>query len=303
MWKLLKVWKNEIKLKFGTKHQKRITMMTKMKHSFNRKYVLLIILTLMVGLTYGQNKKWTLQECVDYALENNISIKQAENTLLSNDQDVISAKGGFYPSLSASASHRLTFGNAQLFTGQFVDQSSNSTNLGINLNQTIFDGFRNTYIYRQSLINREANEYELNRIKDDISLNVASFYLNVLFNLENLQTANAQLEFSKKQLEQIKELVEAGVQPEADIYDSEATVANDEQAVTIAENNYNLALLTLSQVLQLPFDGFDVAIIEIDDPEAELMYNDVGPVLNYALENRNEIKAAEKNIELSLIHI
>ena len=135
------------------------------------------------------------------------------------------------------------------------------------------------------------------RIKDDITLNVVNSYLNVLFNKENLDIAKAQYAFSEKQLKQVKDLVDAGVQPKANIYDAEATLANDEQSVTIAENNYRLSLLSLSQALQLPFNGFDVEIIEINDPAAELMYADVEPVLNYALVNRNEVKVAEKIIE------
>ena len=262
-----------------------------------RYYIVLFVLLVSV-VTFGQNKKWTLEECLTYALENNITVKQGVNVLLSNDQDVIANKGSFLPSVSARANHNLVIGNAEIFTGQFVDQTINSTNLGINVNQTVFDGFRNTYLYRQSLINREANELELNRIRDDISLNVVNSYLNVLFNRENLQVARAQLEFSTKQLEQAQGLVDAGVQPQANVYDAEATVASDEQNVTIAENNYNLALLTLSQVLQLPFDGFDVEIIDIDDPQSvEVLYSDVQPILNFALENRYEVKVAEKNIE------
>lgn len=263
----------------------------------NMKFKLLAIALLISIAGFAQNKKWSLQECVTYALENNISVKQAQNTLLSNDQDLISTKGSFLPSFSANMGHSLTLGNAELFPGQFVDRTANSTNFGLNLNQTVFDGYRLTYLHKQAKLNRETNELELNRIKDDISLSVANFYLNVLFNLENLETAKAQFDFSKKQLDQVKELVDAGVQPEANVYDVEATLATDEQNVTIAENNYRLSLLTLSQALQLPFDGFDVEIIEIDDPAAELMYANVEIVLNYALVNRNEIKVAEKNIE------
>jgi outer membrane protein len=134
-------------------------------------------------------------------------------------------------------------------------------------------------------------------MRDDISLNVANTYLNVLFNKERLETARAQYEFSKKQLQQVKDLVDAGVQPRANVYDAEATLSGDEQSVTVAENNYTMSLLNLSQLLQVPFEGFNVEIIEIDTPSAEIMYSDIKPILNYALENRNEIKVAEKNIE------
>ncbi|WP_417236928.1 TolC family protein [Bizionia paragorgiae] len=247
----------------------------------------------------AQEKKWTLQESVNHALENNISVKQASNTLLTNEQDIIAAKGRFLPTVSANASHSLSTGNIELFQGQFANRTSNSTSLGVNVNETVFNGFRNTNLYKQSQLSLEANQLELDRIKDDISLNVVNAYLNILFNVENLETAKAQYEFSKKQLQRVNELVDAGAQPRADVYDAQATLSRDLQSVTVAENNYELSLLTLSQLLQVPFNGFAVEEIDLDDPSAELMYNDVTPVLNYALANRSEIKVAEKNIEIS----
>lgn len=253
-------------------------------------------------LSFGQQKKWTLQECVNHALENNISVKQGQNTLLSNDQDIIAAKGQFLPSLSASASQGLSLGTSLVAEGIFANRTSNSTNLGVSVSQTIFNGFSRLNRYKQSLLNKETNELTLNRIKDDISLNVVNAYLNVLFNKENLETANAQYTFSLKQLQQVQSLVDAGVQPKANVFDSEATLSRDAQQVTLAENNFNLALLTLSQFLQVPYNGFDVEFIEVNTPSEALLYSDVNPVLNYALENRNEIKIAEKNIENSKLN-
>lgn len=261
-----------------------------------KKYLLLMLLLVCVS-SFAQQKKWSLQECVAHALEHNISIKQIQNTLLINEQDIIAAKGQFLPSLNGSVSHSLSLGNAELFQGQFIDRTANSTNIGVGANQTIFNGFRLTNLHKQSQLNLEANKLELNRIKDDISLNVVNAYLNILFNKENLETAVAQYEFSNQQLKQVKELVDNGVQPKVNIYDAEATLSRDAQQVTIAENNFELALLSLSQILQVPFQGFDVEIIEIDTPSEALMYNDVNPVLDFALQNRNEIKVAEKNIE------
>ena len=264
----------------------------------------LTVLALLVGfLSFGQTKKWSLMECVEHALENNLTIKQGKNTLLSNEQDIKSAKGNFLPSVGASVGQNVSFGQTELFPGEFVNRTSQSTSLSLGLSQTIFNGFRNTYFYKQAQLTYETNELELNRIRDDISLNIANSYLNVLFNKERLEVAKAQYEFSTKQLEQVGELVDSGVQPRANIYDAEATLSNDAQAVTVAQNNYNLALLSLSQILQVPFEGFDVQIIEVDTPSAELMYNDIKPILNYVLNNRNEIKIAEKNIENSELNV
>ena len=183
-------------------------------------------------------------------------------------------------------------------TGLAVNNNTRySANYSLSVNQTVFNGFRLTHLYKQAQLNKETNEFELNRIRDDISLNVVNAYLNVLFNYERLGVANAQVEFSKKQLKQVQELVDAGVQPRANIFDAEATLSNDEQSATVADNNYTLAKLTLSQLLQVPFDGFEVEIVDVDSPSAELMYSNINPILDYAFANRNEIKVAEKNIE------
>ncbi|MDA9576460.1 TolC family protein [Flavobacteriaceae bacterium] len=260
------------------------------------KHLLLLVCTFCTIAASAQ-KKWTLKACVEHALENNISVKQSENSLLTNDQDIIAAKGNFMPSLSMSGSQRLNLGNVEVFDGNFVDRTFHSTNLGINISQTIFNGFRNTNIYKQSLINKEANEEEYNRIKDNVALNVVNSYLNVLLNKENLIIAQAQFAFSTEQLEQVRELVAAGTQPQANVFDSEATLASDEQQLTVAQNNYTLALLSLSQVLQVPFESFGVEIIKLDTPSQALMYDDVQPILEHAFNNRSEIKVAEKNIE------
>ena len=264
---------------------------------------LIVLAVLCISVySFSQEKIWTLQECVSHALEHNITIKQAENSLLTSDQDIIAAKGQFLPSLSASTSQGLSLGTSLVAQGIFANRTSNSTNVGLSVSQTVFNGFRNLNNKKSALLNRETNGLELNRIKDDISLNVVNAYLNVLFNKENLETAQAQILFSEKQLNQVKSLVDAGVQPKANIYDAEATLSRDEQQVTLAENNFNLALLSLSQLLQVPYNGFNVEIIDINSPSEAVMYDSVDPVLNYALENRNEIKIAKKNIESAALN-
>ncbi|APX99351.1 hypothetical protein BWR22_03185 [Lacinutrix venerupis] len=262
--------------------------------------VFLITLLFSVSIN-AQEKIWSLQECVNHALENNISILQIKNTLLTNEQDIIAAKGQFLPSANAGIGTGVSIGSGfdPVSNQRINNEVTYSANYSIGASYTVFNGFRRTNLYKQSQLNLETNELELARIQDDISLNVVNSYLNILFNKENLETAKAQYEFSKKQLNQVKELVNAGVQPKANIYDAEATLSRDLQSVTVAENNYELSILTLSQILQVPFKGFQVEVIDVENPSAELLYADVEPILDYALANRNEIKVAEKNIENS----
>ena len=122
----------------------------------NMKQLLLFFCFLGSFISSAQ-KQWTLQECITHALENNISVKQSQNNLLTNDQDIIAAKGNFLPALGANTSQRLNLGNVEVFDGNFVDRTFHSTNLSLNVSQTVFNGFRNTNIYKRALINKEAN--------------------------------------------------------------------------------------------------------------------------------------------------
>ncbi|MEP4779595.1 MAG: TolC family protein [Algibacter sp.] len=260
---------------------------------------LLVCLCFVFATAFSQQKKWTLQECVNHALENNITVQQGKNTLLINEQDIIASKGQFLPSVSGSFGQRLNIGSGfdQSTNQRINNQTTHSFSYNLGVNQTVFNGFRTLNLYKQSLLNLESNKLELDRIKDDISLNVVNSYLNILFNKERLETAKAQFDFSSKQLQQVKDLVDAGVQPKVNIYDAEATLSSDAQNVTIADNNFNLSLLTLSQLLQISFKGFEIDFIEIDNPSEALLYKNIDPILDYALDNRNEIKVAQKGIE------
>ena len=264
-----------------------------------KKIKILKFCMLIASISFAQDKIWTLEQCVDHALENNITILQAENSLLSSKQDIISAKGNFLPSINSNLSGGASLGNIEVFPGEFRDREFYSTSVGIGFSQSVFNGFRNINLLNQSKLNLERNQFELEKFKDDISLIVVNTYLNVLFNKENLELAKLQVEFSEFQVNQVKTLVEAGSEPNSTLIETKATYSRDIQNLTIAENNHDLALLTLAQLLQLPYENFDVEVIEIDTPSANLMYNDIAPILNYALQNRNEIKVAERDIDLA----
>ena len=149
--------------------------------------------------------------------------------------------------------------------------------MGVGFSQNIFNGFRNINLLNQSKINFQRSQYELERLKDDISLNIANLYLNVLFNKENLDLALSQLKFSKLQVDKIKLLVDAGTEPISSLLDAKANYSRDLQNVTIAENNHDLSLLNLSQLLQVPYNNFDIEIIEVNTPSESLIYDDVSP--------------------------
>ena len=252
-----------------------------------------------MSLTAFSQKKWTLKECVDYALENNITIKQNKLSASLAEKDVAIAKGNFLPNLNASTGGNLNAGTN--FDNVTNTRTPSTTffggNVSLNSGVTIFNGFRNLNSYKQAKLGVESSKLDLEFIENDISLRVVNTYLNVLFAKENLNVANTQYEISKKQIDRAKSQFEAGAIPKGDLLNVQSTAANDAQNVVRQENILNIALLNLAQLLQINPNNFDVAIIDVDSPSAALLYTDANDVYLKALGTRPEIKKAELNIK------
>jgi len=244
-------------------------------------------------------KKWTLKECVDHALEHNISVKQSMLDIDLAKQDVINAKGNFMPSLSANASQNFNFGSFIGQDGSRIKSDSRGNSFGINSGVTIFNGFRNLNTYKQAKLGVEASQLQLSILQDDISLTVVNSFLNILFNKENLKIAKEQLTISLNQRDQITSQVEAGIKPRSDLFDIDATIASNRESIVNAENSLDLSLLSLSQNLQVSPVDFDIEEVQINLTSVSMAYSSTGEILSYALDNRAEVKNAELNIENS----
>ena len=260
----------------------------------------IIIALLFVGVFAQAQKKWTLKECVEHALENNISIKQSELDLKAVDIEDLTALGNFIPTLNGSAgvseSVGLGFNPA---TNQPETVTFLSANGSINAGYTVFDGLRNVRQVQRAKISRLANQYRLSRMKDDISLLVANSYLNVLLNKANLEVLISQNGVTKQQIKQTEQLVEVGTLPQGDLLEIQATDASEQQSIVNAENQIKLSLISLAQVLLIKdYENFDIedegyGIVDSisDKPVDEIISN--------AKENRSEIRIAEQNVELA----
>ena len=251
----------------------------------------------------AQDKKWTLQECVNYALDHNISIKQQELSKDLVEEDITIAKGNFYPSLNSSASQNWNFGSFIDINGGRVSRDSRSNSFGLNSNVTLYNGNRNKNNLLQVKKSLEAAGFDLEENKNGIMLFVVNDYLNVLLNKESLIIAQDQIEISKKQVEKAKVLVEAGSKPKASLLEAEATLASNEQQLTTAQNNLDLSLLALAQLIQVSHKGFDVQDVSLTIDSASLIYNDTDVIFNTAVANLPEIKSAEIGVERSAIAI
>lgn len=260
-----------------------------------------LFITCLIFLTaFAQDKQWSLKECVDHALENNLSVQRAQYITDLRKEDITTAKGNKLPGISASASQNFSFGSgfdAAANTRVSADRRSNSFN--INGQMTLFDGFSIKNGIIQSETSFEASKLDLEKMKNDISLNIVNSYLNVLFSKENLKIAQAQVLISEQQLVRTKDLVTAGIQPEGNLLEVEATKVTDENSVVTAENNLALSLLELSQLLQIPNSGFDVEDIPININSVALMYNNTEEIFAKAVANQPEIKSAELAVQNS----
>jgi len=257
----------------------------------------LFILLLLIGFSVNAQKKWSLKESVDYALENNISVKQ---TILDQEiakENVRSAKGNFLPDVSGSASQGWNFGSFIDVNGGRIATDSRGNSFNLNTGVTLFNGFRNTNTYSQAKLGVETSQLQLDILKNNISLNVVNAYLNILFNKEALKLAEDQISISEESLRQIQELVDAGVRARADLLVAKSQVATDNERLVNAQNSVDLSLLSLAQILQIESQGFDIEEVNIDLTDAVLLYKNSNEILSYAIENRPEIKNAELNIE------
>lgn len=251
----------------------------------------------------AQEKKWTLQECVNYALDHNISVKQQELSKDLVEEDITIAQGNFYPSLNSSASQNWNFGSYVSGYNDLVSTNSRSNNFGLNSNVTLYNGNRNKNNLLQVQKSLEAAGFDLEENKNGIMLYVVNFYLNVLLNKESLIIAQDQIEISKKQVEKSKTLVEAGSKPKAILLEAEASLAANEQQLTTAKNTLDLSLLSLAQLLQVSQKGFDIQDVALTIDSASLIYNDTDVIYDKAVSSLPEIKSAEIAVERSQIAI
>jgi outer membrane protein len=271
-----------------------------MKQTFITKITFLTLLFLSV-LSQAQSKKWTLEECVNYAIKNNISIKQSELDAKSAAIEKSSAIGGFLPSLNINGSHSWNIGlNQNITTGLLENQTTQFTSAGLSSNIDVYNGMQNQNRLRRANLSLLASTYQLSKMKDDVSLNIANAFLQILFNKENLKVQIEQLSNNQKQLQRSQELVNAGVVPRGDLLDIKATVASNNQAIVTAENALLISKLSLAQLLQLDnFQDFDIIDVNYPVTESATLLQTPAAIYTKAKEERIELKIAKTNLEIA----
>jgi outer membrane protein len=265
--------------------------------------LIIIALALLVAAqsTHAQKKQWTLRECVEYALKNNISIQSSGLDITDSEWQIKGARGNFLPTASANANHNWNTGLTQnITTGVLEDQTTQNTSIGLSLGVTIFNGLQNQNQMHRANLALLASQYQLEDMKDNISLMVANSFLQILFNQENLKVLRLQYNVTLQEIDRTKELIQSGIVPPGDILEIEATAASQEQQIVNAENAVRISKIGLSQLLQLKdYENFEIANETYDIPASEVMSSSPDEIFSKALDTRYSIKIAQTNVQIA----
>jgi outer membrane protein len=260
------------------------------------KHIFLIIAWSLTSICLQAQEVWDLQKCISYAIEHNLSIKRQEATLDQNKVDLNTAQWSRLPNLNGNVGQSFNFGRALQADNTYGNRNTQSTNFSIGTNIPLFTGLQIPNNIALAKLNLKAAIEDLNKAKEDISIQVTSYYLQVLFNEELAKVAHNQVALSKEQLERKVAFFKNGKNSEAEVYEAKSRLAQDEMSAIQADNNYQLALLDLAQALELPTpEGFRIAAPQIEDITGTLSLPD--DVYAQALLNKPSIKAAQYRLE------
>jgi len=269
---------------------------------FKYKILLLFCFTLIFLFVNKANaqKPMSLQQCVDFALENSYAVKQKMLEKESNYIQLKARKTSIAPSLGANIGQTFDFGRADLPSSLTVNTTQSTTNYYLGMSMDIFQGLRTHHQIQSDKLNLEATLFDIEDAKENIELTITAFYLQVLLNKEILEVLKAQVALAQEQVDRIQVLVNNGKSSDAELYAAKSSLATDQLSVVEAENSVRLSLLDLAQLMNYPnVAHFDV-VPEGEQSDIHTVLNkkiDVTSVAENALENRPAIRAALTRIE------
>lgn len=263
-----------------------------------KQYITFVTIAVLSAGSAMAQKQWNLKQCIEYAIEHNLTIKQQEAAKDESAVDLNTAKWSRLPDLNGSASHSFNFGRSLQMDNTY--QQLNTQNTGLNLSTSIplFTGMQIPNQIALSKLNLKAAVEDLNKAKEDISIQVTSAYLQVLFNEELAKVAHEQVTLSEEMLKQKTAFFKVGKASEAELYEAKSRVAQDQLSAVQADNEYRLALLDLSQLLELPTpEGFGIVSPSIDEDKDFSILTSPADIYSEALLIKPSIKAAQYRVE------
>ena len=207
---------------------------------------------------------WTLSECMDWALEHNLSVVQQEMSRQSSEIDLNTAQWSLAPTVQASASENWSFGRGLGGDNTYASGNSTTTGFQIGGGMNLFDGLATPNRISQARLNLDAATADLEKARDDIRVNVAQAYVQILYNYEILDVARQQITIDSLQVARLEGMVKAGKASSAELSQQKASLAQSQVTLVQAENNLRVSLLDLAQLLEFPsWDGFEVVRPEV----------------------------------------
>ena len=222
---------------------------------------------LTAASAWAQDGPWTLAQCIDYALEHNLSVKKTELTAAQREIDLSTAEARRLPSVSGNASQNFSFGRGLTADNTYANTNTTSTGFSLGADLPIFQGFQIKNNIAMSKLNLAAATVDLEKARDDIRVSVAKAYVQILYDKELLAVARRQVEIDSLQVVRLEEMERLGRASGAEVAAERATLSQSRSTAVQAEGTLSLALLELTQLLELPEpEGFDVA-----EPSAEAL--------------------------------
>ena len=256
-----------------------------MKHCFVCCYVIatLIALPATAQPATPAAHEWTLRECCEYAVEHSIPIKQQENQRRQQEIQLSNSKNSRLPDLSASLNQNFSFGRGLTADNTYTNTNTSSTSLQLGASMPLFTGFQIPNQIKLNQLNLESATADLEKAKNDIRMQVAQAYVQILYDMEISDVAHRQIEIDSMQVVRLQAFVANGKASESELSQQRATLANSHLVATQADNNTRLAILSLTQLLELPTpDGFSVVRPELADVSADIAASIPSPDIIYA---------------------
>ena len=257
-----------------------------------------VISALLLATCLHAQSPWTLRLCCDYAIEHNITVKQYENQRQQSEVQLSTSRNQRLPDLNANAGQNFSFGRGLTAENTYTNTNTSSTSFSIGTSIPLFTGFRIPNDIRMNRMNLEAATADLEKAKNDIRIQVAQAYLQILYNMEICDVANRQIAIDSAQVERLQALLNAGKTSEAEVAQQRATLAQSRLTATQANNNKQLALLDMTQLLELPSpEGFSIVRPETDIQESQIPLPD--EIFEEAITMKPEIQAGELRLRSS----
>lgn len=269
---------------------------------------ILLALVLFVGVFVpvtaqpAPSQPWSLQEAVDYAVKNNLQIKQSQYLAQGSQIDRKQAWENLLPNLNGSASQTHNFGTSvDPLTNIFTEEQIRSNNFSLFANVNVFSGLQLQNNIRRAMLEYEASLSDLEKARNDLVLSVVTTYMQILFADELLRAAEFQLASTREQAERTQKLFRAGSVAESNVLELDAQVATDELAIINAQNQKDIAKLQLIQLLNLqPDPDFDIVKPELPNPDEEVIAFNAGEVFAIAQENMPEVRSADLRVRSAI---